>query len=126
MKTLKLSGSMTLLLEPVALTQPLMILMIPTQPLMILMIPSQLPGNQLASSNRSDCHQHRHAEQHAIADAAAQAEPSQTLEGLIKDVYGNLPQHHLNKDYMAERAILTLKNTDVDSINDIIMQSFPG
>ena len=53
-------------------------------------------------------------------------EPSQTLEGLIKDVYGDLPQHHLDKDYMAERAILTLKNTDVDSINDIIMQSFPG
>lgn len=53
-------------------------------------------------------------------------EPTQTLEGLIKDIYGDLPQHHFNRDYLAERAILTLRNTDVDNINDIIMQSFPG
>lgn len=33
--------------------------------------------------------------------------PSQTLEGLIDDIYGDLPRHHFNKEYMAECAILT-------------------
>ena len=53
-------------------------------------------------------------------------EPSQTLEGLIGEIYGDLAHRHQDKQYMSERTILTLKNRDVDSINDTIMQSFPG
>ena len=50
-------------------------------------------------------------------------EPSQTLKGLI---YGDWAHRHQDKQYMSERTILILKNRDVDSINDMIMQSFPG
>ena len=53
-------------------------------------------------------------------------EPSQTLEGLIGKVYGDWGHRHQDKQYMSERTILTLKNQDVDRINDMIMQSFPG
>ena len=53
-------------------------------------------------------------------------EPSQTLEGLISEIHGALAHRHQDKQYMSERTILTLKKRDVDSINDIIMQSFPG
>ena len=47
---------------------------------------------------------------------------SQTLEGLIGKVYRVLAHRHQDKQYMSERTILTLKNRDVDSINDLIMQ----
>ena len=53
-------------------------------------------------------------------------EPSQTLEGLISEVNGDFAHRHQDKQYMSERTILTLTNRDVDSINDMIMQSFPG
>ena len=43
-------------------------------------------------------------------------EPSQTLKGLISEIYGNLAHRHQNKQYMSERTILTLKNRGVDSI----------
>ena len=52
-------------------------------------------------------------------------EPSQTLEGLIGKIYGDLAHRHQDKQYMSERTILTLKNRDVDSIKDMIMQLFP-
>ena len=52
-------------------------------------------------------------------------EPSQTLKGLISGIYGNLAHRHQDKQYMSQRTILTLKTRDVDSINDMIMQSCP-
>ena len=61
-----------------------------------------------------------------IRDPDDMLEPSQTLQGLIGEVYGDLSHRHQDKQYMSERTILTLKNQDVDSINDMIMQSFPG
>ena len=51
---------------------------------------------------------------------------SQTLEGLISEIYGDLAHRHQDKQHMSERTILTLRHRDVDSINDMIMQSFPG
>ena len=53
-------------------------------------------------------------------------EPSQTLKGLISDIYGDLAHRHQDKQYMSERTILILQNRDVDSTNDMIMQLFPG
>ena len=44
----------------------------------------------------------------------------------ISEVYGDLTHRHQDKQYMSERTILTLKNRNVDSIDDMIMQSFPG
>ena len=52
-------------------------------------------------------------------------EPSQTLKGLISDIYGDLAHRH-QEQYMSERTILILENWDVDSINDMIVQLFPG
>ena len=53
-------------------------------------------------------------------------EPSETLEELISEIYGDLAHRHQDKQYMSERTILTLTKRDVDSIKDMIMQSFPG
>lgn len=53
-------------------------------------------------------------------------EPSGTLKGLIDWVYRDLSANYTDPSYFAKHAILTLKNLDVDSINDIVMQAFPG
>ena len=53
-------------------------------------------------------------------------DPSQTLEELIDKIHGDLAHRHQDKQDMSERIILTLKNWDVDSINEMIMQSFTG
>ena len=57
-------------------------------------------------------------------------EPSQTLKGLISDIYGDLAHRHQDhrhqEQYMSERTILILENRDVDSFLDMIAQLFPG
>ena len=52
------------------------------------------------------------------------------LESLISEVFNNLnDNYHFNEDYadyIKDRAILTLKNDDVDDINEKIINIFPG
>ena len=55
---------------------------------------------------------------------------NETLESLISEVFDNLDDNfYYNKDYadyIKDRAILTLKNDDVDDINEQIINAFPG
>ena len=52
--------------------------------------------------------------------------PHQTRAGLIDAIYPDLRQRASDTEYLAQRAILTLKNTDVDSLNEEIIQRMPG
>src|SRR5439155_10456135 len=51
--------------------------------------------------------------------------PSQNINNLINFVYSNFTTHS-NSQYLVERAILTSKNVDVNNLNTIIMDQFPG
>ena len=53
-------------------------------------------------------------------------ENSQQRKGLIDWVYHDLLQHHRDPSYFAKRAVLSLKNSDVDALNDIVLDMFPG
>ena len=53
-------------------------------------------------------------------------EPSGDRKGLIDWVYQDLLQNRAVPSYFAKHAILTLKNLDVDTINDIVLEAFPG
>jgi ATP-dependent exoDNAse (exonuclease V) alpha subunit len=48
-----------------------------------------------------------------------------TIEGLIDEIYPGVsqPQHD---DYFVDRAILATKNSDVQIINDLVSEQFPG
>jgi ATP-dependent DNA helicase PIF1 len=52
--------------------------------------------------------------------------PSQNINDLIHFIYPDLLIHFNNSQYLVERAILTPKNVDVYTINNIIMEQFPG
>ena len=55
---------------------------------------------------------------------------NETLESLISEIFDNLDDNfYYNEDYadyIKDRAILTLKNDDVDDINEQIINAFPG
>ncbi|CAB5217445.1 unnamed protein product [Rhizophagus irregularis] len=51
--------------------------------------------------------------------------PSQNINDLINFIYSNFTTH-FNPQYLVERAILTPKNVDVNNVNTIIMDQFPG
>ena len=53
--------------------------------------------------------------------------PENTLDSLIEIIYPNINQLPLPPDnYFAKRTILSSRNDDVDSINESILQQFPG
>ena len=52
--------------------------------------------------------------------------PTDKLEDLIQDMFGDLPTRHADLDYIVGRCILTHTNADVDRINDMVMQLMPG
>src|SRR5271170_7339326 len=52
--------------------------------------------------------------------------PGEKLSDLIDFVYSNLVENSSNVNYMVGRAILTPKNNDVEKINNLIMDQFPG
>ena len=45
---------------------------------------------------------------------------------LIKLVYPDIYNNYKNIEFMSKRAILTGKNVDVDKINEIAAEYFPG
>ncbi|XP_029150694.1 uncharacterized protein [Arachis hypogaea] len=49
-----------------------------------------------------------------------------SLHKLIEEIFPNLQSHGWDASYMVERAILTPKNHDVQQLNDIIINQFPG
>ncbi|CAB5185425.1 unnamed protein product [Rhizophagus irregularis] len=51
--------------------------------------------------------------------------PSQNINDLINFIYSNFTTH-FNPQYLVECAILTPKNVDVNNVNTIIMDQFPG
>ncbi|CAB5127102.1 unnamed protein product [Rhizophagus irregularis] len=51
--------------------------------------------------------------------------PSQNINDLINFIYSNFTTY-FNPQYLVERAILTPKNIDVNNVNTIIMDQFPG
>jgi hypothetical protein len=51
---------------------------------------------------------------------------SDNLPKFIDSVYENLQENAFNADYMKNRAILAAKNDEVDRINNIVLDNFPG
>ncbi|XP_072054878.1 uncharacterized protein [Arachis hypogaea] len=49
-----------------------------------------------------------------------------SLHKLIEETFPNLQSHVWDASYMVERAILTPKNHDVQQLNDIVINQFPG
>ncbi|CAG8722874.1 1668_t:CDS:2, partial [Cetraspora pellucida] len=49
-----------------------------------------------------------------------------SLRALIKYIYPNLTEHHLDISYFTEHAILAAKNEYIDHINDMILDQTPG
>ncbi|XP_057718211.1 uncharacterized protein LOC130932809 [Arachis stenosperma] len=49
-----------------------------------------------------------------------------SLHKLIEETFPNLQYHGWDASYMVERAILTPKNHDVQQLNDIVINQFPG
>jgi hypothetical protein len=53
--------------------------------------------------------------------------PENTVESLVQEIYSGIDQEPLPPDhYFAERAILSAKNADVDELNRLILEKFPG
>jgi hypothetical protein len=52
--------------------------------------------------------------------------PTQDVRDLIAAVYGDVQQRHADVSYLVERAILTPRNVDVDNINRLVSDAFPG
>jgi hypothetical protein len=54
----------------------------------------------------------------------------ETIDLLVSNIFDNIDNNYLNNenyvDYIKNRAILTLKNDDVDDINEKIVNIFPG
>ncbi|OMO89802.1 DNA helicase PIF1, ATP-dependent [Corchorus capsularis] len=53
-------------------------------------------------------------------------EGDQSVDHLIKSVFPNLNSHSHDLNYMVQRAILTLRNDEVDRLNEKIIQKFDG
>ena len=51
---------------------------------------------------------------------------STTVEEFVEEIFPKLQKNHQNIDQLATKAILTPKNKDVDVINSIILNKFPG
>ncbi|XP_029143216.1 uncharacterized protein [Arachis hypogaea] len=60
------------------------------------------------------------------ANMAIPWEGETSLHKLIEEIFPNLQSHGWDASYMVERAILTPKNHDVQQLNDIIINQFPG
>ncbi|XP_020999390.2 uncharacterized protein LOC110281460 [Arachis duranensis] len=60
------------------------------------------------------------------ANMAISWEGETSLHKLIEEIFPNLQSHGWDASYMVERAILTPKNHDVQQLNDIIINQFPG
>jgi len=54
----------------------------------------------------------------------------ETIDLLVSNIFDNIDNNYLNNEdyvnYIKNRAILTLKNDDVDDINEQIINIFPG
>ena len=54
----------------------------------------------------------------------------ETIDLLVSNIFDNIDNNYLNNDnyvdYIKNRAILILKNDDVDDINEKIINIFPG
>ncbi|OMO79395.1 hypothetical protein CCACVL1_13702 [Corchorus capsularis] len=53
-------------------------------------------------------------------------EGDQSVDHLIESVFPNLNSHSHDRDYMVQRAILTLRNDEVDRLNEKIIKKFDG
>ncbi|OMP12813.1 DNA helicase PIF1, ATP-dependent [Corchorus olitorius] len=53
-------------------------------------------------------------------------EGDQSVDRLIESVFPNLNSHSHDRDYMVQRAILTLRNDEVDRLNEKIIKKFDG
>ncbi|KAL5730342.1 DNA helicase [Ranunculus cassubicifolius] len=53
-------------------------------------------------------------------------ENESSLDTLIEEIFPNLSYNARNRDYIAERALLTPLNDCVDELNDRVLRSFPG
>ena len=49
-----------------------------------------------------------------------------TLESLIDKVFPGIQSGYEDRYFISRRAILTLKNENVDKLNELIMNNFPG
>ena len=53
--------------------------------------------------------------------------PKNNISSLIKTIYPHIDQPaHLPDHYFAHRTILTSRNDDVDEINKVLLEQFPG
>ena len=51
----------------------------------------------------------------------------QTAEDdVVNSVYPDLQDNLMKEDWLAERAVLSSENEDVDKRNDMVMEKFPG
>ncbi|CAG8851372.1 35437_t:CDS:2, partial [Gigaspora margarita] len=48
------------------------------------------------------------------------------IQSLIKAVYSNIEQQNLNDNFLRDRMLLSARNDDVQDINNIILDIFPG
>ncbi|XP_073153208.1 uncharacterized protein [Henckelia pumila] len=53
-------------------------------------------------------------------------EGEQSIHQLIDSVFPNMIDHVNDANYMVGRAIITPKNVDVDTINELLIRKFPG
>ncbi|XP_074290808.1 uncharacterized protein LOC141617509 [Silene latifolia] len=61
--------------------------------------------------------------QNLILKTSDEEQPEQTL---IRTVFPEIKQANFNPDIFTERAILTSRNSDVDAINSMLIEEFPG
>ncbi|MCO5550491.1 hypothetical protein L7F22_003978 [Adiantum nelumboides] len=52
--------------------------------------------------------------------------PQNSLQGLIDCIYGDLETLSCHATFFKDRAILAPRNKDVDAINNLVLQKFPG
>ncbi|CAG8727804.1 5221_t:CDS:2, partial [Gigaspora margarita] len=48
------------------------------------------------------------------------------IQSLIKAVYSNIEQQNLSDDFLQDRMLLSARNDDVQDINNIVLDIFPG
>ena len=48
------------------------------------------------------------------------------LQNVFPGIYPNIRENYTNPDWLAERAILSPLNKDVDALNDIVLNCLPG
>lgn len=48
------------------------------------------------------------------------------LQAIVTEIYGDLSQRHGEIEYIRDRAILTLLNEYVESVNNVVLSKLPG